>query len=111
MKKKKKDLFLTFTKKMVILVLFISIIWVTWSYILATISIIKYGNSDIVESVSIEVVRVLVATILGYFCKAYFETKQEERNKLLKQKLNNNINDNILQEDPNPINRNFSDVN
>lgn len=79
----KDNKYLTFTKKLVIIILGVSIIWVTLSYILAFM-----GKDYIAESLSSTVVQVDIATILGYLCKAYFETKQEEKNKLLDKELN-----------------------
>ena len=110
---KKIDTFLTFTKKLIILVLGISIVWVTWSYILATISLIRDHNSNTISEVSTEVVRVLIAAILGYLCKAYFETKQEEIIRLKEKKMDSIIERrqaNITQDEPNPFSRNFSDL-
>jgi len=105
--KKKKDTYLTFTKRLIILVLNLSIIWATWSYVLATIALIKYGDSNAVTDVSTEVIRCLIAAILGYLCKAYFETKQEERTRLAEKKLDAEL---PVQEDPNPQLRNFNDL-
>lgn len=104
---KKKDTYLTFTKRLIILILWLSVIWVTWSYILATIALIKYNDSNAITDVSTEVIRCLIATILGYLCKAYFETKQEEKIRLAEKKLDAEL---PVQEDLNPQLRNFNDL-
>lgn len=108
---KKKDIYLTFTKRLIILVLWLSVIWVTWSYVLATIALVKYGDANAVTDVSTEVVRVLIAAILGYLCKAYFETKQEELIRLKEKKLDSEIEQaNPVQPEPDPSLRDFSDL-
>ena len=72
----------TFTKKMVIVLLFVFIVWITWSYVLASL-----GHDQIAEELSSQVVIVGVATILGYLCKAFLETNAEEKIKLEKEIL------------------------
>lgn len=96
------DKYISFTKVLVVFILLISVVWVTWSYIIATISMIKYGDTNTIESVSSEVVRALIATIIGYLCKAYFETKQAERLRLEEKKFDNEIDSDLSE-------RNFSD--
>jgi hypothetical protein len=98
---------LTFTKRLVILILWLSIVWVTWSYILATIAVIKYGESSVVESLSERIVEALIATILGYLCKAYFETKNEEKNRIQEKQIDLDSSQEELQDDPDPTNRNY----
>jgi len=107
----KKDTYMTFTKRLITLVLWLSVIWVTWSYVLATISLIKYGDSNTVTDVSTEVIRCLIAAILGYLCKAYFETKQKEKIRLAEKKLDTDteIEELPQQDDPNPTIRDYSD--
>ena len=59
------------------------IVWITWSYILATL-----GYEEIAENLSVQVVVIGVASILGYFLKSFFETKEEEKIKLEREKIN-----------------------
>ena len=59
------------------------IVWITWSYILATL-----GYEEIAENLSVQVVIIGVASILGYFLKSFFETKEEEKIKLEREKIN-----------------------
>ena len=60
------------------------IVWITWSYILATL-----GYEEIAENLSVQVVVIGVASILGYYLKSYFETKEEEEKiKLEREKIN-----------------------
>lgn len=52
-------------------------VWVTLSYILAFL-----GQVEIAQDLSSQVVIVGIATVLGYMLKAFFETREEEKNKL-----------------------------
>ena len=69
-----------FTKLMVMTYSIAVIVWVTWSYVLASI-----GKEQIAEELSGNVVTVAIPLILGYLLKAYFETHSEEHNKLIRE--------------------------
>ena len=73
----------TYTKIMVTIYSIAIIVWITWSYILATL-----GYNMIAEQLSIQVVIIGVAAILGYLLKSFFETKEEEKIKLEREKIN-----------------------
>lgn len=75
---------MTFTKIIVIAYSILFAIWVTLSYILAFM-----GQVEIAQDLSSQVVIVGIATVLGYMLKAFFETREEEKNKLQKELLNN----------------------
>lgn len=68
---------MTFTKIIVIVYSIFFIIWVSLSYVLAFLD--RY---EIAQELSSQVVAVGIAAILGYMCKAFFETREEEKNKL-----------------------------
>lgn len=68
------------TKKIVWIILSFSVIWITWSYILATYAMIVYGNTEVGENLSIQVCVTILGTILGYCIKSYFETNAEKKN-------------------------------
>lgn len=74
---------LTMTKKWINRLLWFGTFWVTWSYALATYAAIS-GNYTVCENLSKSVVRFIIATILGYMTKSYFETHSEEYNKLVR---------------------------
>ena len=78
--KSKKE---TFTKRWVSRLLWFGCIWITLSYILAF-----FDKMQIAESLSTTVASVIIATILGYLCKSFFETREEERLKYMKQQKN-----------------------
>ena len=69
-----KDETLSFTKKIVALVLINGVFWVWCSYILAFL-----GMSDIAETLSSQVVTVLLGTGLGYFLKSLIENISKYR--------------------------------
>lgn len=74
---------LTMTKKWINRLLWFGTFWVTWSYALATYAAIS-GNYTVCENLSKSVVQFIIATILGYMVKSYFETHSEEYNKLVR---------------------------
>ena len=67
----------TFTKIIVIIYSIFFVIWVSLSYVLAFLD-----RFEIAQELSSQVVIVGIASILGYMCKAFFETREEEKNKL-----------------------------
>ena len=73
----------TFTKSMMIVYSIAIIVWITWSYVLASL-----GFDMIAQELSIQVVIIGVAAILGYLLKSFFETKEEEKIKLEREKIN-----------------------
>lgn len=72
----------TFTKKWVTRLLWFGVIWISLSYVLAFM-----GKPLIAEELSRQVADVVIATILGYLCKSYFET-HSEKNLEYKKKIN-----------------------
>ena len=64
----------TFTKKWVNRLLWFGCICISMSYVLAFL-----GKEQIAESLSETVATVIIATIIPYFCKSFFETREEER--------------------------------
>lgn len=95
-----KKKFIQFTKIAVSIVLASAIVWITWSYILATISVVKYGDSQPLESLSKQVCVTLLGTCLGYFIKAFIESYAEHKaeidQKLLEQIKQNTEDEEIL---------------
>ena len=73
----------TFSKVWVSRLLWLGCIWITLSYVLAFCNKVQ-----IAETLSGTVASVIIAVILGYLCKSYFETKEEEKVKYLRDKNN-----------------------
>lgn len=69
----------TFTKKAVKAILVIALIDLQLTYILAFL-----GREQIAETLSGDICKVIIGTILGYLAKSFFETREEEKNKLQK---------------------------
>ncbi len=69
----------TFTKRAVKVILFIALLDLQFSYMLAFL-----GREQIAESLSSDITQVIIGTILGYLAKAFFETREEERLKAKK---------------------------
>lgn len=66
----------TFSKRMVKSIMYVALIDLQLTYILAFL-----GREQIAESLSSDICTVIVGVGLGYFMKAYLETKQEEKMK------------------------------
>lgn len=75
----------TFTKQAVRGILLVALLDLQLSYLLAFL-----GREQIAETLSITVVTEIVAVMLGYFLKAYSETKEEKRQALREKRLEGN---------------------
>ena len=64
----------TFTKRAVKAILFIALLDLQLSYLLAFL-----GREQIAENLSSDITKVIIGTILGYLAKSFFETKEAER--------------------------------
>lgn len=71
----------TFTKKWVSRLLWLGCVWISLSYFLAFL-----GALQIAESLSSTVASVIIATVLGYLGKAFFETREAERMRYKREK-------------------------
>lgn len=80
----------TFTKKWVARLMTASIIWVSFSYILAFL-----GKIDVAEELSKTVVSGIICVMLPYFAKSLFETKWEQEMEYKRDILSMNENDTI----------------
>lgn len=92
-----KEETLTMTKKWIGRLLSFGCLWITWSYILASYAAFN-GNYTVCENLSRSVVQFVVATIMGYMLKSYFETHSEEYNKLARDINGVNDTGNVQQE-------------
>ena len=77
-----------FSKIIIVVLLSMAGVWITWSYVLATIALMRMYDSQPLEELSKTVVTGLVGTSLGYFCKAYLETYSEKKNEIELMKIN-----------------------
>ncbi len=74
MGKRKNRKFRTFTKRAVMVILFVAL---QMSYLLAFL-----GREQIAENLSSDITKVIIGTILGYLAKSFFETREEEKVRL-----------------------------
>ncbi len=83
--------FVQYTKRFVTGVTICGIVWITWSYVLATIQFFGTGMTDTLESLSTNVCTVILGTALGYMAKSFVETYFERKNELASKKYNDII--------------------
>lgn len=74
--KKKSNSFSTYTKKAVKALLIVGVVNAEVPYVLSLL-----GKEPVME-LGIAWITEIVSVILGYMCKAYFENKQEKKQKL-----------------------------
>lgn len=77
---KQRRKFRTFTKRAVKAILFIALLDLQLSYLLAFL-----GREQIAENLSSDITKVVIGTILGYLAKSFFETREEEKVRLEKE--------------------------
>lgn len=82
-----------FTKKIIIIYTVTSSIWITWSYLLATYSVIVLANVEPMSSLSEKVCDVISGYIITYCLKAFFETFAEKGIELIDKHINNKSDD------------------
>lgn len=76
---------MTFTKIMVSVILFVSLLDVQFVFVLALL-----GKMQIAETLGVAIVTELIATILGYLCKSFFENREIGKNEIENKKINMN---------------------
>lgn len=87
MRKKLRDFYLlTFSKKWVSRLMFIAIVDLQLSYILAFLDKVQ-----IAETLSVTIVTEIIGVMLGYFAKAFFETREEENLKYKREQDNKQV--------------------
>ena len=84
MEKRKKRRFRTFTKRAVMVILFVALLDLQLSYLLAFL-----GREQIAENLSSDITKLIIGTILGYLAKAFFETKEAEKVRLHEEEWRN----------------------
>lgn len=76
-----------YTKVIISTLVVCAIIWITWSYVLATVSLIKYMSADLTTSLSEKVCDVVLGAVLAYCLKSFFETFAEKSMDIVKNHL------------------------
>ncbi|MBQ0114007.1 MAG: hypothetical protein KBT03_12830 [Bacteroidales bacterium] len=75
-----------FSKILVLIILIISLIDMQIPFILAFL-----GRSEIAETLAITIVTEIIGVFAVYSIKAFLETKEEEKNKMEAQKINDGL--------------------
>lgn len=74
-----------YTKKIVDILVIMSCLWITWSYILSTIAVIRFQDVQVLSSLSEEVCRTILGVVIAYalksFCESFAEAKQSLKEK------------------------------
>lgn len=69
-----------YSKKITNIITFFSLVWISWSYVLCTIIILKWGNSQAtLESLSTAVCQTILSVLCVYFAKSLLETALEKK--------------------------------
>lgn len=84
--------FVQYTKRFITALTVCGVIWITWSYVLATIQFFGTGMTDTLESLSTNVCTVILGTALGYMVKSFAETYFERKSNLAEQKYDDMMN-------------------
>lgn len=88
-----------YTKSFITSLTIMACIWITWSYVLATVSLVTYANVEVLISLSEKVCEVILGAVISYHLKAFFETFSQKGMELIERRLNNNnhlnINENV----------------
>lgn len=92
MGKRRAATFKQYTKWFVTTITICAIVWITWSYILATIQLFSTGMTETLESLSTNVCTVILGTALGYMIKSFVETYCERKSNLAEQKYDDMMN-------------------
>lgn len=71
-----------------------SLIWISWSYVLATISLVLLQNPEPLSELSREVCTVILGSTIGYMCKSFVETFAQKTSEMLERHWEQNINNN-----------------
>ena len=89
-----------YTKSLVTALTVMACVWISSSYILATIALVMYGNAEPLSSLSEKVCEVIIGVVIAYAFKSYLESYSSAKHDLDVMKLettmeptNENIND------------------
>lgn len=81
-----------YTKKLITALTIFACIWISWSYILASIALCLYGNPEPLSTLSEKVCEVIIGTVIAYCLKAFFESFAEKGMEIIDGHWNNHNN-------------------
>ena len=76
-----------YTKSLVTALTIMACVWISSSYILATIALIMYGNAEPLSSLSEKVCEVIIGVVIAYAFKSYLESYSSAKHDLDVMKL------------------------
>lgn len=82
-----------YTKILVTTLTIAGIVWITWSYVLATIALMKYQNFSSLESISTKVCETILGIVIVYGFKSFLETFSEKKNEIKLKELDKEVPD------------------
>lgn len=83
----------TFTKKWVNILMFMAVVDIQLSFVLAFL-----GKEQIAETLSVAIVTEIIGVMIGYFAKAFLETYAEKKNEL-QQNMEDYTNQNLEEDE------------
>lgn len=86
-----KKKFIQFSKILISVILILCGLWITWSYVLATISLFKNGDSSLLEELSKQITLTILGTSIGYFTKSFCENYSKGKQELEMSKLGQEV--------------------
>ena len=88
-----------YTKKLITALTIFACIWISWSYILASIALCIYGNPEPLSTLSEKVCEVIIGAVIAYCLKAFFESFAEKGMSMIEEHWNNNTeHSNVIEE-------------
>lgn len=88
-----------YTKILVTALTVMACIWISTSYLLSTIALVMYGNTEPLSSLSEKVCEVIIGVVIAYAFKSYLESYSSARHDLDVMKINQSNEDNIKDEE------------
>ena len=76
-----------YTKSLVTALTIMACVWISSSYILATIALVMYGNAEPLSSLSEKVCEVIIGVVIAYAFKSYLESYSSAKHDLDVMKL------------------------
>ena len=76
-----------YTKSLVTALTVMACVWISSSYILATIALVVYGNAEPLSSLSEKVCEVIIGVVISYAFKSYLESYSSAKHDLDVMKL------------------------
>lgn len=71
-----------YTKIAVTFILIMAFLWISWSYVLSSYCVVVLGTTEVLQDLSKDVCNSIVAVMLGYFLKAYFESYSQAKHEI-----------------------------